>query len=98
MGKGQIYFGAFIGAVSVFGLNALTGYSPFMKHTIPLNKKVQKGYIAPSRLEIECKNLDGRDGKETIMKVGKKSYLLREVNGKPVLSEYNVRPAKIIIK
>ena len=58
-------------------------------------KQVQQGYIAPSRLEIQCKDLDRNGELETIMNIDDKPYLLREVDGKPVLSAYEIKPAEI---
>jgi len=60
--------------------------------------EIQSGYIAPSRLEIKCRDLDGNGEPETIMKIGDQSYLLREVNGKPVLSAYEIKPAEVVPK
>ena len=65
---------------------------------MPAISEVQSGYIAPSRLEIECKDLDGNGEPETIMKIGDKSYLLKEVDGKPVISAYEIRPAEVVPK
>jgi len=62
---------------------------------IPSGDKVQEGFIAPGKLEIKCKDLDKDGEPETIMKIGNQQYLLREVDGKPVLSLYDVEPAKI---
>ena len=78
--------------------NAISGYSPFVRHGIPQTEQVQQGYIAPSKLELECRDLDGNGELETIMKIGDKSYLLREVDGKPVLSAYEIKPAEVILK
>lgn len=50
--------------------------------------KVQQGYVAPSKIEIKCQDLDGNGELETIMKYNDKQYLLREVNGKPFVTEY----------
>jgi hypothetical protein len=62
----------------------------------PWGKKIQQGYIAPNKLEVETKDLDGNGELETIMKIDGKSYLLRDANGKPVLSTYSLRPAEIV--
>lgn len=64
--------------------------------TIPNQSKVQQGYIAPSKLEIECKDLDGNGELETIIRISDKPYLLRTVNGKPVISRYEIKPAQSI--
>ena len=58
--------------------------------------KVQSGYIAPSRIEIMLKDLDGNGENETILQLnnlsgGKAEYLLKEINGKPVLCEYELQ-------
>ncbi|MBS3169997.1 hypothetical protein J4210_05935 [Candidatus Woesearchaeota archaeon] len=94
----QYVLGLALGIGVVLGANALTGYSPFVKHRIPQTKQVQQGYIAPSKLEVECRDLDGNGEPETIMRIDDKPYLLREVDGKPVLSAYEVRPAEVVPK
>ena len=68
------------------------------KETIPQVEQVQQGYVAPSKLEIQCQDLDGNGEPETIMRIGDKPYLLREVNGKPVISAYEIRPAEVVPK
>lgn len=65
---------------------------------IPKIDKVQAGYIAPNKLEVECKDLDGNGERETIMKIGGKSYLLMDVDGKPVISAYEIKPAEVVQK
>ncbi len=52
--------------------------------------KVQQEYIAPSRIEVVCKDLDKSDKKglpETMIKIGNKLYPLKEINGNPTLLE-----------
>ncbi|MCD4760131.1 hypothetical protein K8R33_04560 [archaeon] len=66
--------------------------------SIPSERQVQQGFIAPNKLEIQCKDLDGNGEPETIIKIGEESYLLRDVDGKPVLSAYEVKPADIKYK
>jgi hypothetical protein len=88
--------GIFVGLGIVLLANGITGYSPFVKHRIPQTEQVQQGYIAPSKLEVECKDLDGNGEPETIMRIGDKPYLLREVDGKPVLSAYEIKPAEVV--
>ncbi|MFH1455493.1 MAG: hypothetical protein ABIF40_00920 [archaeon] len=63
---------------------------------IPLTTEVQTGYIAPSELEIECKDLDGNGKPETIMKIGEESYLLKMVDGEPELLRYSIEPIRIV--
>ena len=65
---------------------------------IPRTKQVQQGYIVPSEIEIKCKDLDGNGEPETIIKIGDKSYLLIEVDGKPIISPYEIKPAEVIPK
>ncbi|MEM4260264.1 MAG: hypothetical protein QXG00_03435 [Candidatus Woesearchaeota archaeon] len=83
---------------AVITLTQVAALTLFYKKTIPEINKVQQGYIAPSKLEIKCKDLDGNGEPETIMKIGDKPYLLREVDGKPVLSPYEIKPAEIQYK
>lgn len=72
-------------------------YEYFSNRYIPDNTKVEQGYIAPSKIEIKCEDLN-KDGKlETIMKIGNEKFLLREANGKPTLSTYTVKPSEIVI-
>jgi hypothetical protein len=77
-------------AVWTFGSAVIGGR--LLYNTIPPNSQVQQGYIAPSKLEIKCEDLDQNGKPETIMKIGGKPYLLREVDGKPVLSSYEIIP------
>src|SRR3989344_5318827 len=58
---------------------------------IPSTAQVQEGSIAPSRLEIKCQDIDKNNVPETILQIDDKRYLLREVDGKPVLSTYEVK-------
>lgn len=65
---------------------------------IPRTTQVQQGYIAPSMLKVRCEDLDENGEYETIMKVGDVDYLLREIDGKPTLLEYEVKPPQITPK
>lgn len=89
---GGMAIGCGIGAI--IGANVMC----LSKAYIPRTNLVESGYIAPSRLEIVCKDLNGNGQPETIMKIGDKAYLLREVDGKPVLSAYEVKPAEVVPK
>lgn len=69
-------------------------FATFLLPTYLINRdyshfpKVQQGYVAPSKLEIDVRDLDGNGELETTMKYNDKQYLLREVNGKPFVTEY----------
>lgn len=79
----------------IVALAALAAGGWFMystANTIPSANKVQQGYIAPSKLEVQCTDLDGNGEPETVLKIGGVPYLLREVDGKPVLSLYEITP------
>lgn len=78
--------------------NNISSYFGAKQKTIPQVEQVQQGYIAPSKLEIFCKDLDGDGNPETLMRVGDRDYLLREVDGKPVLSAYEIKPAEVVPK
>lgn len=83
-----------LGGSLIYGIGVAylaVGKKPVSKtipKTIPVVEHIQKGYIAPGKLEIIMTDLDKNGELETVMKVGKDTYLLREINGKPVLSEY----------
>ncbi len=94
------------GSVMCF-LAGVLGAEAYARHfngnRIPKVDKVQQDCIAPSRLEIKCTDFDGNGEPETQVfiandKGNKIPYLLREVDGKPVLSPYEVKPAEVIYK
>ena len=90
-------------AISIMGfLIGFCGNETYQRHfvdnRISKTEQVQQGYIAPSKLEIECKDLDGNGEPETIMRIGDKPYLLREVDGKPVISAYEIKPAQVVLR
>jgi hypothetical protein len=53
-------------------------------------KSVQSGYVAPRNLRIDHPDLDENGEPETRMTVNGIEYLLREIDGKPVLSRFEV--------
>ena len=64
---------------------------------IPSDSKVSAGYVAPSKLEVKCRDVDGRDGKETILKVGGKEYLLRyDADSVPRLYKFSLDSARVV--
>jgi len=69
-------------------------------NAIPKTEQVQQGYVAPNKIKIECKNWDTTDSlPETYMKIGGKSYILREDSlGKPIISDYEIIPGRVIPK
>ena len=89
---GVVFMGGFLGYIA--GISRLEASG----RIIPLYTQVQQGYIAPSKLEIQCIDVDGNGELETIMKINNKSYFLKEIEGKPVLLSYIIEPAKIIIE
>ena len=91
----SVAIGAIAGWTALMGMNIYDGIN---SKQIPKVEQVQQGYIAPSKLEIECKDLDGNGEPETIMRIGDKPYLLREVDGKPIISAYEIRPAEVVPK
>jgi len=85
--------GIAVGALTGIGIYKMTS-----DRVIPNSDRVQEGFIAPNKLEIECRDLDFNGQQETILKVGDKSYLLREVDSKPIISAYEITPAEIVPK
>ena len=60
-------------------------------------KSIKQGNISPSKIEVQCKDLDGNSELETTLKIEGKPYLLRKVNGEYTLSTYHVESERIII-
>ncbi|MDP1696073.1 MAG: hypothetical protein Q8L29_04110 [archaeon] len=83
----------FIGAIAGIGFTTLISFI-FHDKIIPSVKEVQEGYIAPSRLRIDCEDLDKNGKLETFIYIDKTPYLFREVNGKPTLSPYEIIPVE----
>ena len=87
-------------AVGILGFSMGKLFIPDRK--IPSTSEVDSNCIAPSLLEIKCKDLDGNGKPETIMNIDSvhpKSYILRwDDKGNPVLSPSEVKPTEIIYK
>ena len=88
--------GTMFGMFSILGAMCYSTYDSNKTLKQTRNIPVQEGFIHPNRLEIQLKDLDKNGLPETILKVDKEFYLLREIKGKPVLSLYHIEPAKII--
>ena len=71
-------------------------FDKYLLNIIPNNTTVGRGFIAPSRLKVTCEDKNGE--LETILKIDDQKYFLRNVNGVPVLSAYEVKPAEIQYK
>ena len=89
---GGIVFGAAVASILYLFFREVIN----SRKDMPNTEKVQEGYIAPGRLEIILEDLDMNGEKETILQIDKIPYLLQEVEGKPILSRYEIRPAEII--
>lgn len=64
---------------------------------IPSDSKVAPGYVVPSKLEIKCRDIDGDNQKETILRVGGKDYLLRfDADSVPRVYKFRVDSARVI--
>jgi len=71
----------------MIGCSLGAGVTYSVNKIIPRTEQVQQGYIAPSKLEIECKDFNGDGKPETIMKIGEKQYSLRyDKDGEPIIS------------
>lgn len=91
MDDGLIGFlcGGFIGGLG--GLLIGAG----IPNSIPIegDKKVEPGYVQPSKLKINCNDLNGNDMYETLLKYNGKQYLLQEdKEGNPIIKDYNIVP------
>ena len=87
-----------IGFLVGFLAGAFTSVGVVHSRIIPSIQQVQQGYIVPRDIKISCRDLDGNGELETLMKVEDREYLLRNVDGKPVISTYDFKPAEVIPK
>lgn len=92
--KGMIYLA--IGWFSGMSLGMAVGkvaYEWKMSSRIIPETTVQQGYVQPSQLEIDVKDIDNNGKKETVLKYDNKRYLFQlDIKGKPTLFEYVVKP------
>lgn len=79
-----------LGLVASIGFAGGARYNQSTTKTIPNQEKVASGYIAPNQLEILCYDHDSDNIPETEIRIGEKRYLLRNLNGKPVLSRFRI--------
>jgi hypothetical protein len=67
----------------------------YSSNRIPRSSDVEDGYIAPSRISVEVDDMN-RNGKlETVVNIDNKPYLLKEENGVPVLSPYEISSVEV---
>ncbi len=93
------YIGTFAGIAVAGGVAAVVTHTIMNYKLIPKTDRVEPGYVVPSKLEIELQDLDNNGQNETILKYGGKPYLFMvDEQGKPVLKEYEVKPAEIVPK
>lgn len=75
---------------------AVLCYLDYSKH---METAVKKGYIVPSELEVQLKDLNGDGLNETIIIYKDKSYLFMEgEDGRPEAREYEIKPAEVVPK
>jgi hypothetical protein len=68
------------------GVKYISGKQPY--NDIPRDKNIQKGFVKPSKLEIELHNQDEFNGNETVMRYDDQTYLLKlDENGEPILEK-----------
>jgi len=87
-----------VGAMVATALTTTFIALKFGPRCIPEFREVQLDYVAPSEITIKCSDQD-RDGKpETVMYVKDTPYLLRyDSEGKPELTEYEVRKPRVVL-
>ncbi|MBS3172335.1 hypothetical protein J4438_02005 [Candidatus Woesearchaeota archaeon] len=95
----SVKIGAYVVTFLVGMLGGIKSYKISSPLVIPNVTKVETYSVVPSKLEIECEDLD-RDGiPETYVGYDGKRYMFNlDESGKPVIQEYFVEPAKIISK
>lgn len=59
-------------------------------NAIPDQEVVEEGYIAPNRVEVLCYDHDSMGLPETEVRIDGRPFLLREVDGDPVLSKFTI--------
>ena len=95
---GTYKWGIIVGIGTVIVGNAINGNSPFVRHRIPQIKQVQQGFVASSKIEIICEDLDHDAQKqpETYLKIDSQKYkgfsqlyaVTRDSTGNVVLKKY----------
>ena len=64
------------------------------KATMPEHQQVQAGYVNPSKLELEVKDLDSRGQKETVMRYNGQNYLVLDIGGQLRIVPFEIKPAE----
>ena len=94
----EIIIGAVLGGIIGLGVIKIRHLNE-----IPHQSYIQSPYIAPSKIEIICEDLDKSDGKglpETYLKVDGKRYALHYADGTntPTLSSYTLEPSRVVLE
>ena len=79
-----------LGLAAVIGFAGGATYKQRTTNVIPDVGIVQAGYIPPNKLKILLGDQDSNGEPETIVRIGGVEHLLRDVDGKAVLSRYRV--------
>ena len=79
---------------SMIGMNLYNRYS---SRVIPNERneqvQVEEGFVSPSKLEIELRDVDGDGKSETLMKYDGDSYLMRlDEQGEAKVQSYKISP------
>src|SRR3989338_5751784 len=86
----------------VMGALTLGSYWGFMHYVlgfqywnmIPMDRKIEVGFVIPSKLEIKLQDLNGNGKNETLMAYDGKTYLLKlDEQGNPKIQAYKIAPA-----
>ena len=95
LGESLLVIGLFVGISA--GFNYLCGKNYF--RNMPRDVNVSEDFVKPSKIEIKLKDLNGDGKNETIIRIGEKDYFLKyDINHKPIIQEYEIRPTEIISK
>jgi len=81
--------GAFLGLTLGVGSVFTMGYAANKIIPNPHFNKVQEGFVDPSRLEVDCQDLDGNGELESFVKIDDTPYFLKETeDGTEISSSY----------
>ncbi len=89
--------GLAIGSASSL-IGSLLYLSSLNLNNISSPDKFYQGHAANSRLEIECEHHTNNNGPAIYMTIGNKSYILNEVDKRPEISDFKIKPVEIIIR
>ncbi len=82
-----------------FGVGRIVGNLDVPLPSYINDRKIEQGYVLPSKLEIKLEDLNKDENFETILRYDGINYLLTLDNkNKPQLKSYEIKPQELVIK